>query len=228
MLMPTPDFWGIDSRVLQTVVELQASHGGTFPLDSLIDRVASVPSVDLVEIGTVLDPWTVTESLSRLSEAGFILLAKETDDPETMIERLILDSWELHGTKHKGAIQEWKRRKQRFIEEAFYKGAPSHVDSGGLAVSAYWRARRFYINDVQQFYSVRATSDGLRRVGAWPNPERFTEELVAILGDIAESIEKQRPEDARTLRQIGRVLKANAIELSAAVLAKLLEHAAGL
>src|SRR5262249_25090483 len=101
-------------------------------------------------------------------------------------------------------------------------------DSRELAVSAYWREGRFFINGVQQLYSVRAMSDGLRRVGAWPSPERFTEELVTILGDIAKSIETKRPEDAKTLRQIGRVLKENAIELSAAVVAKIFEHAAGL
>jgi hypothetical protein len=65
-------------------------------------------------------------------------------------------------------------------------------------------------------------------VGAWPNPEKLSEDLIVILGNLAESIEKQNPGDARKLREIGKVLKSNAIELSAALLAKLLEHAAGL
>jgi hypothetical protein len=228
MLMPIPDFWETDLRIFQIVVELQAGHGGTFPLDSLIDRVTSIHSADQVDSGTALTPWAVAESLQRLAEAHFIVFAKESVDPETVVEKLYLASLALH--EKEANIQKWRQGKERHIKEALYKGVSSRVseDSGALAVSAYWQDGRFYINEEQQLYSVRATPDGLRRVGAWPNPERFTEELVGILGDIAESIEAKRPEDAKTLRQIGRVLKANAIELSAAVLAKLLEHAAGL
>jgi hypothetical protein len=75
---------------------------------------------------------------------------------------------------------------------------------------------------------VRSTPEGLRRVGAWPNPEKINEDLIAILAELAKSIEGQRPNDAKKLREIGNILASNAIELSAALLAKLLEHVAGL
>lgn len=228
--MPIPDFWETDLRMLQIVIELQASHGGAFPLDTLIDRVYSIHPADHADIYTVLTPWAATESLRRLADGNFIIFTKESDDPETIEEEVKFLDWGRFPERAAESIPKWKRRKERLIREALYRGMSSQdaEDPDGLAVSACWRRGRFFVNDVQQLYSIAATPDGLRRVGAWPNPEVFTEELVAILGGIAESIEAKRPEDAKTLRQIGRVLKANAIELSAAVLAKLLERAAGL
>lgn len=216
--------------MLQIAVELQASHGGAFPLDILIERVTSFHTAGQVDIDIVLTPWAAAESLRRLADGNFIIFTKESDDPETVEEEFTFAEWGRFPERAEEKIPKWKRRKERHIREALYKGMSSQdaEDPDGLTVSACWRGGQFFVNDVQQLYSVAATPDGLRRVGAWPNPEVFTEELVAILGGIAESIEAKRPEDAKTLRQIGRVLKANAIELSSAVLAKLLERAAGL
>jgi hypothetical protein len=224
--MPIPDLWlTTDLKMLQLVVELQVNHNGTFSLEELIDKVGLLDRGDSY---TGLTPWMVTESLRRLTDGGFVLFVKDSDDPETQVERVEIMDWMRFPREGEAKVQSWKRTKERRINEALFKGVPSRDSEDELSVAARWSGGRFFINGVQQLYSVRATPEGLRRVGAWPNPERFTEDLVAILGEIAESIEVKRPEDAKTLRQIGRVIRANAIELSAAVLAKLLEHAAGL
>lgn len=225
--MPIQDIWGTtDLKMLQVVVELQISNNGSFSLDKLMDKIGLLGRGDSY---TGLTPWMVTESLRRLAEADFIVVVKDSEDPESDNEYFLRQ--EAMGRPWMADdLQKWRRAKERYINEALYSGVsgergeyPAQFD-----VSAHWSGGRFFINGVEQLYSVRATPEGLRRVGAWPSPEKFTEELVAILGDIAESIEAKRPEDARTLRQIGRVIRANAIELSAAVLTKLLEHAAGL
>lgn len=224
--MRIPDLWlTTDLKMLQIVVELQVNHNGTFSLEKLMDKVGLLDRGDSY---TGLTPWMVTESLRRLADGGFVLFVKDSDDPETQVEQIHIMDWMRFPREGEAKIQSWKRTKERHISETLYKGVPSRSSKDELSVAAHWSGGRFFINGVQQLYSVRATPEGLRRVGAWPNPERFTEDLVAILGEIAESIEAKRPEDAKTLRQIGRVIRANAIELSAAVLAKLLEHAAGL
>jgi hypothetical protein len=229
--MSIPNFWEADLRMLQCIVELQAIHGGIFSTDILIDHVTVLHPADLGDTGTALSPWAAAESLRRLDEAGLVLFIKDSEDPVTPRESNWLQYWAARGSSVRAEriVQKWQRTKDHRIAEAFYKGVPSRgSEDTELAVSAYWHDGRFYINEKLQLYSVRATTDGLRRVGAWPNPERFTEVIVATLGDIAESIEAKRPEDAKMLRQIGRIVRANAIELSTAVLTKLLEHAAGL
>jgi hypothetical protein len=137
-------------------------------LDTLIDRVGSTHPADNADIYTVLTPWTATESLRRFAEANFIVFAKESEDPETQLEQVKLIISEDRPWEERN-FQNWRRRKERYIKEALYKGIPSQAgeDPGELSVSAYWQEGRFYINDVQQLYSVTATPDGLRRVGAW-------------------------------------------------------------
>jgi|HubBroStandDraft_6_1064221.scaffolds.fasta_scaffold06914_3 hypothetical protein len=210
--MQVPDLWLTDLPMLQIVVKLQVSSHGTFSLDQLMDRVGLLDHGDSY---TGLTPWGVTESLPRLAEGNLVEFGPgfepdeddgEDDDYFSGLERRFFS--------HQGRGQGLR------IEEAFFKGRTFE--------DAYWRGGRFFVDGKVMTWRLRSTPDGLRRVGAWPNPEKLSEDLIVILGNLAESIEKQNPGDARKLREIGKVLKSNAIELSAALLAKLLEHAAGL
>jgi hypothetical protein len=230
--MPVPDLWQTDLKMLQLVVELQARHNGTFPLDALMDMVGLLDRGDSY---TGLAPWIVTESLRRLAEGGFVLLPghltdidEDDDDYLDELDREWFNTsserrereLERESDRYEQELEDRREAKGKRIEEAFFKGREFE--------DAYWREGRFYVDGVLTTYPLRSTADGLRRVGAWPNPERFIEDLIAILGDLAKSIERQHPSDARKLREVGRIVRSNAIELSAALAAKLLEHAAGL
>jgi hypothetical protein len=232
--MPVPDLWLTDLKMLQIVVELQASHNGDFPLDKLMDKVGLLDHGDSY---TSLTPWIVTESLHRLAEGGFLLFLgdpavtdgeDEDDDYREKLEHkwLKTDSHrrereiEKEIERYEQERDRQREERRQHILEAFFKGTNFE--------DACWRGGRFYIGGVMQVYPLRSTPSGLRRVGAWPNPEKFSEDLIAILGDLAKSIERRHPRDAKKLREVGKVVRSNAIELSAALMAKLLEHAAGL
>ncbi len=232
--MPVPYIWDDDLNMLKLVVELQVSHNGTFPLDALMDKVGLLDRGDSY---AYLTPWKVTEGLRRLAEDDSILflsnslLDDDDDDDDDYLKELNREWGDTDSEKREREIEkeiDWytkertrqRERRRRRVEEAFFKGKTFE--------DAYWREGRFYKDGTLQVCELRSTPMGLRRAGAWPNPERFNENLIAILAVLAESIEKEHPKDASKLREVIRVVRSNAIELSAALVAKLLEHAAGL
>jgi hypothetical protein len=233
--MPVPYIWDEDLNMLKLVVELQVSHNGTFPLDMLMDKVGLLDRGDSY---LHLTPWKVTESLRRLAEDGTIILLSNSllddddDDGDDDYLKKLGREWEdTDNEKREREIEEEVaryeqerprqiERRRRRVEEAFFKGKAFE--------DVYWREGRFYKDGALQVCELRSTPMGLRRAGAWPNPDRFNENLIAILIALAESIEKEHPKDASKLREVISVVRSNVLELSAALVAKLLEHAAGI
>ena len=187
-----PDIWrDYDLMMLKFAVELQISNNGTFPLDQLLDKVGLLDRGDSY---TGLTPWKLTESLRRLTEGGFILflsdpLAREhEDEDDNYLEELKRRWLDADNEKREGEIDKEIRQRERElelqlearrrrIEEAFFKGMEFE--------DAHWRGGRFYIDGAVHVCELRATPTGLRRGGAWPDPEKLSDDLIAVLGDLA-------------------------------------------
>jgi hypothetical protein len=232
------DIWRrYDLPILKYVVELQISNNGTFLLDLLMDKVGLLDHGDYYP---GLTPWMLAEILRRLAEGGFVKFDENyrpdifdiMDDDELEELEELEDIWqktdsdrveretEKKLTQRRKTLVRQSKERQRRIEAAFFNGNASE--------GAYWSGGRFYIDGTVQVHELRATPDGLRRGGAWPDRDKVSEDLIAVLGDLAKSIERQNPGDAKKLREVANVLRGNAIELGAALLTKLVEHVAGI